>query len=463
MSRYFSILIIVMLCCTSAFCDQKLIKSMQIISTLNNTQINEATRYIKEYFEANKLPAKQKGILHDFIQIGEFLQLSRDEQKSKARNLKIKHDIFRQCFTCKGSRYIERKNRCTVCKSKALCRVCGGDGVISRVQGNYIYDYNCTSCTDGKCTNCKGTRYTGGACDKCYLTDGSIDVTKAKKILLKMIFEYNNNGGNNNQEGMNLVEENNDKVNNLVSVSLAKVVGGKNTYSGFFLRENDGFSVIFHANQIIDPNKFECFYEGNKVNISEVYYSPRYQFFKLFTKDPLVDVYSLKMGIYDGKEAYVMMPENKSFSFYKVNSIRQFSNDHRSKGILLIQNRKLSGLFSQEKVVNRKNCQNWISKGLPFKSNKEFKAFELDFNSSFTKLSKKELDFDLLYLSQYLEWEAEVTKLSESKQIDSAKDLEIDYLRELKDSYQKNTWKTPWGKNASQRIVDTIKALEKVK
>jgi len=120
--------------------DESLLKSLRLIATLNKVYMPKATEYLKSFLKANNQSSKQEKLLKDFIKIGEFMKMSRLEQRSNAKNLEIDYKIFRQCFTCKGSRYIERKNRCKICNAKGKCTTCGADGQKAAYQWDFEYE-----------------------------------------------------------------------------------------------------------------------------------------------------------------------------------------------------------------------------------------------------------------------------------------------------------------------------------
>lgn len=427
---------------------------------MNKAYVPKATEYVKNAIKKNNPGPRQKSILTDFVKIGEFLQLGRSEQISSASNLNIKHKIFRECFTCKGSRFIKRKNRCKVCKAKGKCITCGGDGQTSRIRGDYIYYYSCTVCTSGECTTCKGTRYVGGACDKCYLTDGSIDTTKAKFVLLKLLKEYISL----EKEQPNDQKNEQDKIENVINVSIAEIHYSVLKFKGFFIRNKGNLQVLFRTSEILDPTKLKCVFEGKEFNYSEIFYSEKYKAYKLNLEQNEVSVNIADITPYDNRSiGYVMSEKGAKHVFYQVDTSADITDAHLSNGIVLVQDRKVCAFLGEDSIVDRSNVSKWFERGGHFISIKGAVAFRTDFKTSFVRLKKEDLEFDLLYLSQYIEEEKKLLHLAFNKKIKTKDQLGLDYLVELKQSFSKNKWKTVWAKKAAEAFIDTISQLERVK
>jgi len=130
---------------------------------------------------------------------------------------------------------------------------------------------------------------------------------------------------------------------------------------------------------------------------------------------------------------------------------------------LIVQDRKICGLLGQEKIINRNDVGNWFASGEVYRKTVKKVAFRTDFNSSFTLLKSKDLDFDLLYLSQYIEEENRILSKILNKKINTKAQLGLEYVKDLKTSFSKNNWKTTWGKKAAAAFIDTITQLEAVK
>lgn len=452
----------------NSFGDAELTKNLNLITTLNKLYFPKAISYVQEELKNGSLIPKEKKILKEILQIANVCLISNDALKIHSKTLVEKYDIFRHCLTCKGIGSTKQRKRCLKCKSKGKCTRCGGDGVITKSVGRNIVKQFCDSCfrSKGVCSTCNGEKYENVPCKKCSITGGSIDPIKTKNVLIKLVKSYHVASSERDAFFQKVFSNSNTvKKKGQIEFSLPKVRSYSGEYRGFFIRQNNKLNIIFKLIDVHDPFKFKCIVNDKEIKYDQIKYSGKYDCFMLRLDTEVEGAKEVHFAKYNGiSPAHVMVSEKGRKTYQEIKTGNDLSHNHEVKGLAIVQKGKVCGILGLERVVNRKNCQDiWFEKLSPYNLVTNTTFIGHDFLSDFKLLEKGSLESDMLYISQYLDFEKEFLKELLSKNISIKDQLDLEYLKELKDSFKSNNWKTVWAKHASKKLIKTISLLEKVK
>ena len=429
------------------------------LTTLNKTHFKNSLSHLHDYIIDNKVPREKRVILTSVYRVCTLLEMNKKEQVKASTTLGRDLDIYRKCFTCKGTRVIKNKNRCKTCKAKGKCVRCKGSGKISKKIRDFTIYENCT-CFNGRCPECKGNKYLDAPCDSCHLGAGVIDIVKTKKYLAELYHSYLTIAEavtERKEEPLKRVVVNDkpQKLRNDLNIPIWKIKNLRNSYNGFLYQDDKGLNVIFRAESICDPTKFKCEYNGQQFKIKDISFSQKYSCFKMLLEQKTNEMKPVPVAQFNRSQNYMLYTGERS-DLYSVNSMKPLSSQLQDKGVFLLQGNKICGVIEKEKLVIRTSLKSWFVHYSPYKIRSGMYPFGSDFLETFTALNRDDLELDLLYLSQYIEFENRLLAQVVEKKVTVLPLDDLAYLNSLKSSFTKNKWKTDWANITSQKIVKMI-------
>lgn len=463
----FIFLFLVLFNLPSLFADQDIVKCFNLIATGKQNYAVKATNYLKKSLKTKGFSPEQRDILDQLIEVGDYFSLDTLKRQKKLKEIGGKFDIVRPCFTCKGTAVLKKVKRCSDCKVRGICYWCRGQGYRYIKTGNITRYDNCDKCEDGNCGVCKGEKFLDEDCTKCNsVTGNKIDHLKLKKQLKVMLESYLRAPAGtektvtkvNEDDFPEQAKEVKKATEFRIDISTTKILTPNNAYSGMYLKEGESLFIITYATSVFDPTQIKCLYNGKIIQHGEVYYSSKYQCYKIKVTENILNVKAADLGVFTNQTTYILNSTKNKTEFLKAKSNRSLGEIYASVGELAIQNKKVCGFFAKEKLVRRNNA-NWLTNKV-FITKESYLPVKTDFLASFKLLNKDHLNSDLLFLSQYLEWEVEILDRLKEGHIELKSDLDKDFLKSLKKSFEANHWKTDWAKIISIKVIDTITSLE---
>lgn len=448
--------------------DEDIKKCFNLIATGKQSNAITATNHLKNSLKSKNFSLEQKEILTKLAEIGSYLSLNTLNRQKNLKEIGKKFDIIRPCFTCKGTEILKKVKRCLDCKVRGICYWCKGQGYRYVRTGNVTNLESCDKCEDGNCGVCKGEKFLDGDCTKCNsVTGNKLDALKLRTQLKHLLGRYLKAPKAARTTAVvvedDIIPEVHQKISKVpefsIEISTPKVLTKNNIYSGMYLKEGGDLFIVTYATSLFDPTQIKCLYKSKIIKHGDIYYSSKYQCYKIQITENVMNVKAAELGVFINQTTYVLNSRQNKTQFLKAKSNNDLEKIYASVGELAIQNKKVCGFFAKEKLVSRKNALNWLTKKIFF-TKESYLPVKADFVSSFKLASKNDLNFDLLFLSQYMEWESELLSRIEKGGVDLKAELDKDFLNSLKKSLKANNWKTDWAKMTSIKIIDAINCLE---